>query len=68
MKAQVNKKDVQDLNSYGLNVEDELTKILSDELAKSIDLEIMKKIRNMSTKSDKIERILEKIKKINDKG
>ena len=63
MKAQVNKENnIQDVNSYGLNVEDELTKILSDEISKSIDLEIMKQL--VGTKSDKIKRILEKIKQI----
>lgn len=59
---QVNKESIQDLNSYGLDIEDELTKILSDEIAKSIDLEIMKQI--IGTKPDKIKRILEKIKQI----
>ena len=58
----VNKESIQDLNSYGLDIEDELTKILSDEIAKSIDLEIMKQI--IGTKPDKIKRILEKIKQI----
>jgi hypothetical protein len=63
VKAQVNKENnIQDVNSYGLNVEDELTKILSDEISKSIDLEIMKQL--VGTKSDKIKRILEKIKQI----
>ena len=62
MKVQVNKESIQDLNSYGLDIEDELTKILSDEIAKSIDLEIMKQI--IGTKPDKIKRILEKIKQI----
>jgi len=60
--VQVNKESIQDLNSYGLDIEDELTKILSDEIAKSIDLEIMKQI--IGTKPDKIKRILEKIKQI----
>lgn len=62
MKVQSKKTDIQDLNSYGLDIEDELTKILSDEISKSIDLEIMKQI--IGTKPDKIRRILEKIKKI----
>ncbi len=62
MKVQANKESIQDLNSYGLDIEDELTKILSDEIAKSIDLEIMKQI--IGTKPDKIKRILEKIKQI----
>jgi len=62
VKVQANKESIQDLNSYGLDIEDELTKILSDEIAKSIDLEIMKQI--IGTKPDKIKRILEKIKQI----
>jgi len=62
VKVQANKESIQDLNSYGLDIEDELTKILSDEISKSIDLEIMKQI--IGTKPDKIKRILEKIKQI----
>ena len=62
MKVRVNKESIQDLNSYGLDIEDELTKILSDDIAKSIDLEIMKQI--ICKKPDKIKRILEKIKQI----
>lgn len=58
MKAQINKKDVENINEhYGLDIEAELTSMLSDELAKSIDAEIMKNL-----KKEKINRILEKIK------
>jgi hypothetical protein len=58
VKAQINKKDVENINEhYGLDIEAELTSMLSDELAKSIDAEIMKNL-----KKEKINRILEKIK------
>ncbi len=67
MRAQINKKDVKNISEhYGLDVEKELTSILSDEIAKSIDAEIMKNLFSSDKKMDKINRILEKIKKINE--
>ncbi len=63
MKAQTNKKDIQNIGEYyGIDVEKELTSILSDELSKSIDAEIMKNLFGSDKKKDKINRILEKIK------
>ncbi len=63
MKAQINKKDVENINEhYGLDIEAELTSMLSDELAKSIDAEIMKNLFGGDKKKEKINRILEKIK------
>ena len=63
MKAQVNKKDVKNISEhYGLDIEAELTSMLSDELAKSIDAEIMKNLFGGDKKKEKINRILEKIK------
>jgi hypothetical protein len=65
VKAQINRKDVENIGeNYGLDVEKELTSILSEELAKSIDAEIMKNLFGSDKKKDKINRILEKIKKI----
>ena len=48
-----------------MNIEEELTKILSEEFAKSIDTEIIKNIRNMvksrpSSRKDSIEKIYKK--------
>jgi hypothetical protein len=64
MKSQINKKDVQNIGEhYGLDIEEELTSMLSDELAKSIDAEIMKNLFGGDKKKGKINRILEKIKK-----
>jgi hypothetical protein len=60
----VKKEDIQDISHYGIDAEEELLKILSEELAKSIDSEIIKSIRKPS-KIDKIKNILEKIKKDN---
>ena len=68
MKGQTNKQDISDLNSYGLDVENELTTMLSNELAKSIDVEIMKNLFGSDKKKNKIGRILEKIKNMDDKG
>lgn len=66
MKAQINKKDVNNINDhYGLDVENELSSILSDELSKSIDAEIIKSLVG-DYKKNKISSILEKIKKFNE--
>ena len=66
MKTQINKKDVENIGEhYGLDIENELTSMLSDELAKSIDAEIMKNLFN-DFKKDKINKILEKINKFNE--
>ena len=50
---------------YGLDVEDELSKMLSEEWAKSIDARILQTIMNQGKpiiRQDKIKSILEKIK------
>lgn len=62
------KNNIQDLSSYGLDIENELTTMLSNELAKSIDAEIMKNLFGSDKKKNKIGRILEKIKNMDDKG
>ena len=62
MKGQTNKQDISDLNSYGLDIQDELSSLLADELAKSIDAEIMKNLFGSDKKKNKINKILEKIK------
>ncbi len=65
MKAQINKKDIQNIGEYyELDIEKEITSMLSDELSKSIDAEIMKNLFGGDKKKDKINKILEKIKKI----
>jgi hypothetical protein len=66
VRAQINKKDVKNISEhYGLDIESELTSILSDELSKSIDAEIIKSLIG-DHKKEKINNILEKIKKINE--
>jgi hypothetical protein len=50
---------------YGIDVEKELSKMLTDELTKSIDAQILQTIINQSKpvkRQDKIKSILEKIK------
>ena len=62
MKAQTNKTDIQNIvEHYGLDLENELTSMLSDELSKSIDAEIIKSLFG-DFKKNKINKILEKIK------
>ena len=39
-----NKENINDISSYGVDIEDELTKVLSEELAKNIDKEILKNV------------------------
>jgi hypothetical protein len=60
------KNNIQDLSSYGLDIENELTTMLLNELAKSIDAEIMKNLFGGDKKKNKINRILEKIKNSNE--
>ena len=68
LKASLDKNDVKNISDhYGMDIEDELSSMLSEELAKSIDAEIMKRLFSES-KLDKINKILEKINKSNDKG
>ena len=68
MRGEINKIDVANINEhYGMDVESELTSILSDELAKSIDAEIMKNLFG-DFKKDKINKILEKINKFNEQS
>jgi hypothetical protein len=63
VKGQINKNDVANISEhYGMDIENELTSMLSEELSKSIDAEIMKNLFS-DFKKDKINKILEKIKK-----
>jgi hypothetical protein len=50
------------MSKYGIDVEDKLSKLLSEELAKSIDSHILQSLMNIKRRSDKIKSILEKIK------
>jgi hypothetical protein len=51
------------VHHYGLDVESEISKVLTDELTKSIDAQIMQTIMNQGkSRQDKIKSILEKIK------
>ena len=68
MKGEINKIDVANISEhYGMDIESELTSMLSDELSKSIDAEIMKNLFN-DFKKDKINKILEKINKFNEQS
>ena len=68
MKGEINKNDVKNISDhYGMDIESELTSMLSEELSKSIDAEIMKNLFS-DFKKDKINKILEKINKFNENG
>ena len=68
MKGKINKNDVKNISDhYGIDAESELTSMLSEELSKSIDAEIMKNLFS-DFKKDKINKILEKINKFNENG
>jgi len=62
------KKNVENIGEhYGIDLENELTSMLSEELSKSIDAEIMKNIfNNHNQKVEKINKIIEKINKFNE--
>ena len=51
-----------------MNVEDELMKLLSEELSKSIDVQIMNKLKNPFIRQSKIRKILDKIQQMKQKG
>lgn len=57
------------MQGYGRDIEDQLSALLSQEMAKSIDLEIMRTLKNLGEREreSKIESILEKIKNFNEK-
>jgi len=67
MKLKANLDRLENLEHFGLDIESELSSMLSQELSKSIDAEIMRKLFS-DNKLDKVNKILEKIKKFNDKG
>ena len=67
MKLKANLDRHENLENFGLDIESELTSMLSDELSKSIDAEIMRKLFSDGI-LDKVNKILEKINKFNDKG
>jgi len=61
--AKIKSESIQDLGSYGIDIEDELSSILSEEIAKSIDAENMKHYRKEKTK-----KVLDKIQQMKEKG
>jgi hypothetical protein len=62
MKSKINSTEIQDIGSaYGMDVEDELTSMLSEEIAKSIDREIFK---SMGIELDRFKRRKTSINKI----
>ena len=44
MKSKINKENIENIPHYGIDIEAQLTSMLSEELAKSIDIEILKNI------------------------
>lgn len=53
------------IQHYGYDIEDKLSHMLSEELAKSIDAQILQKIINLGrpmSRADKIKSIIDKIK------
>ena len=60
MKLKSNLDRHENLENFGLDIESELTSMLSDELSKSIDAEILKRLFS-DGKIQKIDKILQKI-------
>ena len=47
MKSKYNKENITNVSSYGIDIEDEIIKALSEELTKNIDAEILKNIMDI---------------------
>jgi len=62
--------NIQDLCSYGIDVASELESLLAEELSKSIDIEIMKKVfqAHRDVRKEKSKKILDKIQQMKEKG
>jgi len=65
--AKLKNEKIQDLGGYGIDVENELASILSEEIAKSIDMEIMKNLFKSSGRKEKSKKILDKIQQMKEK-
>ncbi len=50
------------MNQYGLDIQEKLEKILSEELAKSIDAAILKSLGIDNSRVGRIKKVLEKIR------
>jgi hypothetical protein len=62
--------NIQDLDSYGIDVASELESLLVEELSKSIDMEIMKQVfkAHRDYRKEKTKKILDKIQQMKEKG
>lgn len=67
--AKVKSEKIQDLGSYGIDVVSELESLLAEELSKSIDIEIMKKVfqSHRDVRKEKSKKILDKIQQMKEK-
>ena len=68
--AKVKSENIQDLDSYGIDVASELESVLAEELSKSIDMEIMKQVfkAHRDYRKEKTKKILDKIQQMKEKG
>ena len=68
--AKVKSEKIQDLGSYGIDGVSELESLLVEELSKSIDIEIMKKVfqAHRDVRKEKSKKILDKIQQMKEKG
>lgn len=65
MKFNVTREEIQDLVHYGIDVQDKLASMLSEELAKSIDREILKGLGIELDKNKRRKTSIDKIKSKN---
>lgn len=56
----INRGNIQDLEHYGLDIEDELTSMLSNELSKEIDKQILRSL-GIESKKDRRKTSIENI-------
>lgn len=61
--TKIKSESIQDFSSYGIDIENELSSMLSEEIAKSIYAESMKHYRKEKTK-----KVLDKIQQMKEKG
>lgn len=63
LRSNIKSEKIQDISSYGIDVENELSSMLSEQIARSIDSEIITRISHKGIRIKKSKNILNKIKK-----
>ena len=68
LRSNKNSEKIQDIRQYGIDITKQLESILVDELAKSIDAQIMMDLlKALPTRIDRIKKVKNKIKQMREK-